>query len=123
MPHLVLEGEVDFEVLVARVTRDAQRWGVAVFKTEELWLRSDGLAALAEGVVVEHSRPIHPVALISRQRGETSVRLWRLAAAERTPAVQRWLATLASAAQSAGCGRVSKTNLSPDVIEGISLEC
>jgi hypothetical protein len=123
MPHLVLDGTVDFKSLTTAADREAQRWGAAVFKTEELWLRSDGKAMLAEGVVVEHSRPLHPVALISHQKAQTSVRLWRLAAAERTPAVQRWLATLASAAQAAGCGPVVKTNLSAEVIEGLSLEC
>ncbi len=121
MPHLILEGEADFEVLVATVPRDAHRWGVAVLKTEEMWFRSDGLALLAEGVVVEHSRPLHPVAVISKSREETTLRLWRLAPTERTPAVQRWLAILARAAQSAGCGRVTRTNLAADVIDGVNL--
>jgi hypothetical protein len=68
-----------------------------------------------EGVVVEHSRPLHPVAVISVSRGDTSVRLWHLAPVERTPAVQRWLATIASELRRLGSGPLKSTNISDDV--------
>ena len=121
MPHVVLEGELDPRALADTVDREAVKWGAAVLKTEELWIRSDGRAVLAAGVVVEHARPQHPVAVISRQRGETSSRLWRLTATERTPAVQRWLAGLAAAAQAAGCGPVVRSNLGKEITEGLGL--
>jgi hypothetical protein len=121
MPHLVLDGEVDFERLVELTPRDAIRWGVAVLKVEEVWRRSDGRAVLLQGVVVEHSRPLHPVAVVTHQRGQTSVRLWPLAPVERTPAVQRWLAVIARAARDAGCSALATTNVLEQVLEGLEL--
>ncbi len=96
MPHVILDGEVKLERVVGRLSREAQRWDRTVFKNEASWLRADGLAVLVEGVVIEHSRPLHPVAVISLKSGNTSVRLWRLAPVERTLAVQRWLASIAA---------------------------
>jgi hypothetical protein len=119
MPHLILEGAIDLKGLASRLPREVRRWGSAVIKTEEVWCRSDGSALLVEGVVVEHSRPLHPVAVIAAQHGDTGIRLWRLATVERTPAVQRWLAFLAADLCSLGAGGVKKTNLPAAVIEGL----
>jgi hypothetical protein len=121
MPHLILEGATDLVELPRQMSRVVRRWGSAVIKTEEVWCRSDGAAVLVEGVVVEHSRPLHPVAVIALQRGDTSIRLWRIAAVERTPAVQRWLACLAADLYGLGAGRVIKTNLPAAVIEDLDL--
>jgi hypothetical protein len=92
-----------------------QRWGTAVLKTEAVWCRVDGRAVLVEGVVVEHSRPLHPVAVISESKGLTSVRLWRLAPIERTPAVQRWLASIAAELCRYGAGPLRTTNIAADL--------
>jgi hypothetical protein len=121
MPHLVLDGEVDFERFLELTPREAIRWGVAVLKVEEVWGRSDGRAMLVQGVVVEHSRPLHPVAVVTHQRGQTSVRLWPLAPVERTPAVQRWLAVIARAARDSGCSTLATTNVVEHVLEGLEL--
>ena len=121
MPHLILEGTLDLAKLSSQMSREVWRWGPAVIKTEEVWCRSDGSALLVEGVVVEHSRPLHPVAMIALQHGDTTVRLWRLAAVERTPAVQRWLACLAAEICGLGLGRVKKTNLPAALFEGLDL--
>ena len=115
MPHLVLSGEVKLEDMVSQISSEVHRWGTAVLKTEAAWCRSDGEALLVEGVVIEHSRPLHPVALISNNRGDTNIRLWRLAPVERTPAVQRWLATIASELRRLGSGPLKATNISDDV--------
>lgn len=119
MPHLVLRDEVDFDLVLERMSKDAVKWGAAVLKTTELWRRADGRAILIEGVVIEHSRPLHPVALISLSHGDTSVRLWRLAAVERTPAVQRWLAVVARDLQQMGAGAVRATNIAPALVEDL----
>jgi hypothetical protein len=119
MPHLVLRDEVDFDLVLERMPKDAVKWSGAVLKTAELWRRADGRAILIEGVVVEHSRPLHPVALISLSHGDTSVRLWRLAAVERTPAVQRWLAVVARDLQQLGAGAVRSTNIAPALVEDL----
>jgi hypothetical protein len=119
MPHLVLQGEVDFDLVLERMPKDAVKWGAAVLKTEDLWRRADGKAMLIEGVVIEHSRPLHPVALVSLNHGDTSVRLWRLAAVERTPAVQRWLAVVARDLQQLGAGAVRSTNIAPALVEDL----
>ena len=122
MPHLVLGGEVDLETMASGLAGEAQRWGPAVLKTEASWLRSDGLAVLVEGVVVEHSRPLHPVAVISLSHGDTSVRLWRLAPVERTAAVQRWLASIAGELRRRGAGPLKTTNIPPQLWEDLGLE-
>ena len=121
MPHVVLQGAVDLRELSRSLSREVRRWGPAVLKTEEVWCRSDGSALLIEGVVVEHSRPLHPVAVISLQHGDTSIRLWRLGVVERTPAVQRWLACLAAELQVLGAGEVRKTNLPNSLLEDLGL--
>jgi len=121
MPHLVLRDEVDFDLVLERMPKDAVKWGAAVLKTVDLWRRADGRAILIEGVVVEHSRPLHPVALISLSYGDTSVRLWRLAAVERTPAVQRWLAVVARDLQQLGAGPVRATNIAPALVEDLRM--
>jgi hypothetical protein len=121
MPHLILDGEIDLERFLGEVSRQALHWGRAVLKTDELWRRADGRAVLAEGVVVEYSRPQHPVAIIAPHDGSTSIRLWSRAAVERTSPVQRWLALLAVHAMAAGCGGVRSTNLAPEAIDGLDL--
>jgi len=121
MPHLVLRDEVEFDLVLERMPKDAVKWGAAVLKTAELWRRADGKAILIEGVVVEHSRPLHPVALISLNHGDTSVRLWRLAAVERTPAVQRWLAVVARDLQQLGAGTIRSTNIALALLEDLRM--
>lgn len=122
MPHLILSGSVDLGRVASNLDRKVQRWGPAVLKTEVSWRRADDLAVLAEGVVVEHARPLHPVAVISLHHGDTSVRLWRLAPVERTPAVQRWLALIARQLRSLGCGRLITTNIAPELWRDLDLD-
>jgi hypothetical protein len=122
MPHLVLSGSLDLEAVAAGLGAEARRWGSAVLKTETSWLRSDGLALLVEGVVVEHSRPLHPVAVISLNHGDTSVRLWRLAPVERTPAVQRWLASIAGELSRLGGGSLKATNIPVELRQDLGLD-
>jgi hypothetical protein len=119
MPHLVLVGEVDVEALLERLPREVRRWGPAVLKTEEVWRRSDGRALLVEGVVVEHSRPLHPIAVVAEHRGNTRVSLWRKSPVERTPAIQRWLATVASDVLALSGGTLRATNMSRDLLEDL----
>jgi len=121
MPHLVLRDELDFDLVLERMPRDAVKWGAAVLKTQDLWRRADGRAILIEGVVVEHSRPLHPIAVVSLSHGDTSVRLWSLAAVERTPAVQRWLAVVAGNLQRLGAGAVRTTNIAPALVEDLAI--
>jgi len=121
MPHLILEGEMDLQRVADELPRElVRRWGAAVLRVEETWQRSDRLAVLVEGVVVEHSRAVHPVAIVTTGRGTTSVRLWRLAPVERTPAVQRWLAVVAAELRRLGGGGLKTTNLAGDVLDDLS---
>jgi hypothetical protein len=121
MPHVVFSGAVDVEVLLERFSRDARKWGPAVLKTEQVWRRADGKALLVEGVVVEHSRPLHPIAVIAEHRGDTRVSLWRHAPVERTPAVQRWLALVARDVQAVSGGALRATNIAGNVLEDLGL--
>lgn len=122
MPHLVLSGTIDLERVAAKFESQVLRWGPAVLKTEALWLRSDDLALLVEGVVVEHSRPLHPVAVVSAHHGNTSVRLWPVVLVERTPAVQRWLASIAGELRRQGGGRLQTTNIAAELWQDLGLD-
>ena len=122
MPHVILTGTLDFGVIASNLDGEAQRWRAAVLKNEASWRRSDGLAVLVEGVVIEHSRPLHPVAVITQSHGDTNVRLWRLAPVERTPAVQRWLASIAGELQRLGAGRMKTTNIADELLHDLNLD-
>ena len=121
MPHIVLSGAVDFKVVASSLSNEAQRWRAAILKIEASWRRSDDLAILVEGVVIEHSRPLHPVAVITESNGDMSVRLWRLAPVERTPAVQRWLASIAGELRRLGAGPIKTTNIASDLLHDLGL--
>jgi hypothetical protein len=121
MPHLLLDRPIQLERVTGELTREIRRWRTAVLRTVEVWIRADGAAALVEGVVVEHSRPLHPVALINLGHGGTSVRLWDLAPIERTPAVQRWLAQLAGDLGRLGAGELRTTNISAEIWKDLDL--
>ena len=121
MPHLVLDGVMDFARAVTGIEPEVQRWGRAVLKVEGGWLRRGAEAALFDGVVVELARPLHPVAFVARHERSTVVRLWPFAPVERTAAVQRWLAVLAAALQRHGAGPVTTTNLSAELLADLDL--
>ncbi len=122
MPHLVLRGPVDFPRASKELDLGVVRWGRAVIKTSDLWWRSDGEALLADGVVVELGRPLHPIALVAARDGDTVIRLWPVVEVERTPAVQRWLAVIAKGLQSLGCGAVRTTNIGAELLDDLDLE-
>lgn len=122
MPHLVLRGSIDFDRAATDLDLEVIRWGRAVIKTSDVWRRSDGEALLADGVVVELGRPLHPVALVAVRDGDTVVRLWPVVEVERTLAVQRWLGAIARSLQTMGCGPVRVTNIGAEILEGLDLE-
>ena len=96
MPHIILRGEIDPEQVVEDFLPEVHRWDRAVLKLADSWLRKDRRAILVEGVVVELSRPLHPVILVGVQEGETHLRLWSRVDVERTWPVQRLLAVCAA---------------------------
>jgi hypothetical protein len=122
MPHFVLCGAFDAGRVVRDLEPGVSRWGRAVLKLGDRWLRDDGEAVLVEGVVVELARPLHPVALVADRDGDTVVRLWPVIEVERTAAVQRWLAVVAVGLQRLGVGAVLTTNIGPEVLAGLDLE-
>ena len=121
MPHFILDREMDLHRVAHELPRGVHRWRTAVLKVEEVWARPDALAVLIEGIVVEHSRAVHPVAIVATGRGSTSVRLWPRAPVERTPAVQRWLAVIAAALRGLGGGAVETTNVADEIVEDLAL--
>jgi len=122
MPHLVLVGGFQPQEAARSIGADVHRWGRSVLKTDVCWKRGDEEALLVEGVVVEFSRPLHPVALIAAHHDDTIVRLWPLCAVERTLPVQRWLAVLAVELQQCGAGPVRSTNISDETLDGLDLK-
>jgi hypothetical protein len=118
MPHVTIDAAWDLDRLFAQPATGVERWGRSVLKTDQSWRRADGEAILIEGVVVEFSRPLHPVAVIAPHEKGVIVRLWSLVAVERTVAVQRWLAGVAEWARVALEGRVVATNLHPEAVTG-----
>ena len=121
MPHLVLLGKVDPEGTASRLPRTVRRMGRAVLKTEYCWLRADRSAFLIEGVVVEYSRPLHPVALVAPHHDDTIVRLWPRVSVERTRPVQRWLCVLAAELQQLGAGPLKVTNIPDELWSDLEL--
>jgi len=121
MPHVVFNGSVDLERAAEGLSVGVHRWGRAVLKTDQIWRRRDGLAILVEGVVVEFSRPQHPVVQIAPHHEGTIVRLWTLAPVERTPAVQRWVAVVAADLQRLGAGTLLNTNIPPDLWQDLPI--
>ena len=122
MPHLVLTGPLDLDRAASGLDPAVVRWGRSVLKTGGAWVRSDDQALLVEGVVVELSRPLHPVALVARRDGDIVVRLWPIVPVERTRAVQRWLTIVARGLQVLGCGPVTETNIPADVLADLDLD-
>jgi len=121
MPHLILTGRARFEELPETLEGNLHRWRRAVLKTEATWMRPDGSAMLAEGVVVEFSRPLHPVAVVSGRGDDTVIRLWQRVDVERTDAVQRWLCLIAVELQKIGAGPVRSTNIAEDLWTDLAL--
>jgi len=121
MPHLVLVGGIDPEDVASRLPRTVHRVGRAVLKTEDCWLRADRAALLVEGVVVEFSRPLHPVALVAPHHDDTIVRLWSRMSVERTRPVQRWLCVLATELQRMGAGPLKVTNIPEELWSDLGL--
>lgn len=121
MPHLKLAGTLDLEHVARQLPRDVHRWGRAVLKTEECWLRRDAGAVLVEGTVVELGRPLHPVALVAAGGDSTTVRLWARLPVERTPAVQRWLCVVAAGLTGLGLGRVEASNIAVELRADLGL--
>jgi hypothetical protein len=93
-----------------------------VLKTADCWLHTGSRAMLVEGVVVEFSRPLHPVAVVAHHDQDTVIRLWSLAPVERTGAVQRWLCLVACALQRLGGGSVRVTNIRRDLWQDLDLK-
>lgn len=119
MPHLVFSGLLDFGAV--SLEPEVHRWGRAVLKTDACWLRADEAAMLVEGVVVEFSRPLHPVAVAAHHREETTLRLWKTASVERTRPVQRWLCLVAVELQRYGAGPVRVTNIPSELWQDLEL--
>ncbi|MCG6962750.1 MAG: hypothetical protein LJE95_05705 [Acidobacteria bacterium] len=121
MPHIVLAGSPDIDRLANGLQATVYRWRRSVLKTTGWWRRQDDAALLVEGVVVEYSRPLHPVALVTPHHADTMVCLWPAVTVERTPAVQRWLALVAAALRRGGAGTLVRTNLPPELLEDLDL--
>ncbi len=122
VPHLILEGAVDLRRAAEALPGEARRWRTAVLKTMGVWLSTDAEALLVEGVVVEHSRPLHPVAHVTVAGDQTKVRLWDIVPVERTPAVQRWLAEIGRDLQALGAGTLRTNNLAAGIIDDFDLD-
>lgn len=121
MPHVKLAGTLDLAEVVQALPRTVHRWGRAVLKTEECWLRRDRGAILVEGVVVELARPLHPVAVVTTSSGATTVRLWGRLPVERTAAVQRWLCVLAADLVRLGLGPLVASNVAAELHANLDL--
>ncbi len=115
MPHLLLDGSPDLSKL--RFPSEVRREGRIVMKVEHSWLRADGRAVLVEGVVVEYSRALHPVAVLTVRKNRLHLQLWPPVPVERNEGVQRWLLMLAEMLQDAGAGPLLNSNISPGLLE------
>jgi hypothetical protein len=122
MPHVILKGSMDFSsAATTEIQTGPHRWGRAVLKTERWWTRSDAQGLLVEGVIVEFSRALHPLALVAPHHGDTAIRLWPYLEIEKTRPLQRWLALIAGNLQSIGAGVLKTTNIPDDILDGVDL--
>ena len=123
MPHVVLAGKLDMSAAAQAIDSTVRRWGRAVIKNEACWVRSDGEGLLVQGVVVEYSRPLHPVALLAHHHGDTMVRLWPPVSVEKTEPVQRWLVHIAATLVGEGLASFKGTNITEalwrDLLSGV----
>lgn len=110
---------MDCAEVASRLQLTPQRWGRSVIKAEACWVRTDNLALVVEGVVVELSRPLHPVALVMPHGDHTTVRLWPIVEVERTVPVQRFVAMVAAMLVAGGAGRLRSTNLPDQVLSDL----
>lgn len=111
MPHMILTGCRALAEAAPLFDSKAQRWGRAVMKQEAVWLRNDRQALMVEGVVVEFSRALHPLAYIAPHHDDFIVRLRDHSPVERTDAIQRWLSTIALTVLRSCGGRLKTTNI------------
>ncbi len=115
MPHVIRSGTADLAAAWRDLPHGPWRWGTAVARVEGCYLGRDAATLLVAGVVVEYGRPLHPVVLVSRGAGTTSVHLWSATAVERTEGVKRLLAQVARDLAAFGAGPVVTTNI-PDLL-------
>ena len=115
MPHVVRAGKVDLAAAWRGLPGGPWRWGRVVARLENSYLAASGQALLIQAVVVEFSRPRHPVLLVTHRRDETAVHLWPHVVVERTDAVKRLVWQVAGELTAFGAGEITATNLSaPD---------
>jgi len=113
MPHVVRAGRADLEAAWRGLAGGPWRWGRVVARIEGRYLASEGVALLLAGVVVEFSRPLHPVVLVTHRRDATAVHLWPAVQVERTAAVKRLVWQVAEELTAFGAGAITATNLEP----------
>jgi len=113
MPHVVRAGRADLEAAWRGLPSGPWRWGRMVARIEGRYLAADAVALLLQGVVVEFSRPLHPVVLVTHRRDATAVHLWPTAPVERTDGVKRLVWQVAQELTAFGAGEISSTNLEP----------
>ena len=122
MPHVILTGTLDFDAVASSLDGDAHRWRAAVLKNEASWRRSDGLAVLIEGVVIEHSRPLHPVAVITQSHNDTSVQtVAPRAGRTHHPRFNAGSPRSRVELQRLGAGPVKTTNIADDLLHDLDL--
>ena len=119
MPHVVRAGRVDLTAAWRQLPWGPWRWGTAVARVEGCFLGRGEGALLVAGVVVEYGRPLHPVVMVTYRGGDTSVHLWSAAEVERSSAVKRFLAQVATDLTAFGAGEVLATNI-PDELRAVS---
>lgn len=111
MPHVIRAGRADLAAAWRRLPEGPWRWGPAVARLEGSFLGRDERSLLVAAVVVEHGRPLHVLVIVSVREDETAVRLWPPLSVERTEAVKRLVAHVASELVAFGAGAVRTTNL------------
>ena len=111
MPHVIRAGSADLAAAWRGLSEGPWRWGGAVARLEGGFLGRDERSLLLAAVVVEYGRPIHDPGLDIGTGRRDSVRLWPPLPVERTEAVERLIAHLASELTAFGAGEVRTTNL------------
>lgn len=111
MPHVILAERADLARAWKEFPSGPVRSGNAVWRIEGRFLGSSHGELLLAAVVVEYGRPLHPVVLVSHRQEGTAVHLWPVVPVERTEAVKRVVAWVATQLPAFGAGPVRTTNV------------
>ncbi|MCW4053189.1 MAG: hypothetical protein NWE78_08300 [Candidatus Bathyarchaeota archaeon] len=95
MPHVVLNGDIQFNQAFQSLEPSIIKHGTAILKTSKKYIDSEGKSFLVEALAIEHHSQTSFLALISKREDGLVVRIYPGSNVEKTEGVKRILAEIA----------------------------